>query len=164
PGSVMCSYNKVWGDHSCESAFLLTDVLRKDWGWKGYVMSDWGATHSTGKAAAAGLDQQSGYPFDDKPYFGELMLKAVESGEVSEARLSEMAQRILRTMFAKGVIDHPVKIAPINYAANGEISRRGAEAGAVLLKNERGILPLSPGLKRIAVIGGYADRGVLACG
>src|SRR6476659_492353 len=72
PGSVMCSYNKVWGDHSCENAFLLTDVLRKDWGWKGYVMSDWGATHSTGKAAAAGLDQQSGWPFDDKPYFGAL--------------------------------------------------------------------------------------------
>ena len=164
PGSVMCSYNKVWGEHSCESAYLLTDVLRRDWGWQGYVMSDWGATHSTAKGANAGQDQQSGYPFDDKPYFGELMLKAVEAGEVSEARLDEMAQRILRTLFAKGVIDYPVKTAPINYAANGEISRRGAEAGAVLLKNEHGILPLSPGLKRIAVIGGYADRGVLAGG
>jgi len=163
PGSVMCSYNKVWGDHSCESAFLLTDVLRKDWGWKGYVMSDWGATHSTGKAAAAGLDQQSGYPFDDKPYFGELMLKAVESGEVSEARLSEMARRILRTMFDKGVIDHPVKVAPIDFAAHAQTSREGAEQGAVLLKNADGILPLKH-LKRIAIIGGYADKGVLAGG
>jgi len=164
PGSVMCSYNKVWGEHSCESAYLLTDVLRRDWGWQGYVMSDWGATHSTAKAANAGQDQQSGFPFDDKPYFGELMLEAIKSGEVSEARLGEMAQRILRTLFAKGVIDQPVKIGPIDYAANGEISRRGAEAGAVLLRNEHGILPLNPDIKRIAVIGGYADKGVLAGG
>jgi len=163
-GSVMCSYNKVWGEHSCESAYLLRDVLRRDWGWKGYVMSDWGATHSTARAANAGLDQQSGYPFDDKPYFGELMLAAVQAGEVSDARLTEMAQRIVRTLFAKGVIDHPVKIAPINFANNAEISRRGAEASAVLLRNERDILPLSPRIKRIAVIGGYADKGVLAGG
>jgi len=163
-GSVMCSYNKVWGEHSCESAYLLKDVLRRDWGWQGYVMSDWGATHSTAKAANAGQDQQSGFPFDDKPYFGELMLEAIKSGEVSEARLGEMAQRILRTLFAKGVIDQPVKIGPIDYAANGEISRRGAEAGAVLLRNEHGILPLNPDIKRIAVIGGYADKGVLAGG
>jgi beta-glucosidase len=164
PGSVMCSYNKVWGDHSCENAFLLTDVLRKDWGWKGYVMSDWGATHSTGKAAVAGLDQQSGWPFDNKPYFGELMLKAVESGEVPEARLSEMAKRIVRTMFAKGVIDHPVSIAPIDFAANGATSRQGAEQGAVLLKNQDGILPLKRGINRVAIIGGHADKGVLAGG
>jgi len=163
PGSVMCSYNKVWGEHACESAYLLSDVLRRDWGFKGYVMSDWGATHSTGKAAGAGLDQQSGYPFDDKPYFGELMLKAVASGEVSEARLGEMARRIVRTMFAKGVIDHPVKIVSIDYAAHGELTRRGAEQGAVLLKNEGGVLPMKD-YKHIAVIGGYADKGVLAGG
>lgn len=164
PGSVMCSYNKVWGDHACENAFLLTTLLRRDWGWRGYVMSDWGATHSTGKAAAAGLDQQSGYPFDDKPYFGELMLKAVESGEVSEARLDEMARRIVRTMIAKGVVDHPVKIADIDFAAHAAVSRAGAEQGAVLLKNENGLLPLASKHRRIAVIGGYADKGVLAGG
>jgi beta-glucosidase len=163
PGSVMCSYNKVWGEHSCESAFLLTDVLRRDWGWQGYVMSDWGATHSTAKAALAGLDQQSGYPFDDQPYFGDLMLKAVEGGSLSEARLTEMARRILRTMFAKGVIDHPVAIGPIDFKAHAEISRAAAEQGAVLLKNKGGLLPLSS-MGRIAVIGGYADKGVLAGG
>jgi beta-glucosidase len=163
PGSVMCSYNKVWGEYACENAFLLNDVLRRDWGWRGYVMSDWGATHSTGKAAKAGLDQQSGYPFDDKPYFGELMLKAVQSGEVSEARLSEMAHRIVRTLFAKGVIDRPVEIASIDFAAHAAVTRAGAEQGAVLLKND-GLLPLSPTSKRIAVIGGHADKGVLAGG
>ena len=158
PGSVMCSYNKVWGEHSCEQPLLLTDVLRKDWGWPGYVMSDWGATHSTAKAANAGLDQESGYPFDDKPYFEAPLLKAVEAGEVSDARLTEMAQRIVRTMFAKGVVDHPVEIGPIDFKAHAAITRQGAEAGMVLLKNERAILPLSAGLKRIAVIGGYADQ------
>ena len=106
-------------------------------------MSDWGATHSTAKAAMAGLDQQSGYPFDDKPYFGELLLKAVQSGELSEARLTEMARRILRTMFAKGVIDYPVESATIDYAAHAEVTRRAAEQGAVLLKNEGAILPLN---------------------
>ena len=168
PGSVMCSYNKVWGDHSCESAYLLTDVLRKDWGWRGFVMSDWGATHSTAKAVRAGLDQQSGYPFDDQPYFGELLLKAVAGGEVQEAQLDAMAARILRTMFAKGVIDDPVsgapmKLAPADLQAHALVSRAGAEQGAVLLKNQ-GVLPLTGELTRIAVIGGYADKGVLAGG
>ncbi|MEO8018888.1 MAG: beta-glucosidase [Pseudomonadota bacterium] len=163
PGSVMCSYNKVWGEHSCESAFLLTDVLRRDWGWNGYVMSDWGATHSTAKAALAGLDQESGYPFDDQPYFGELLRKAVEGGSLSETRLTEMARRILRTMFAKGVVDYPVELGPIDMKAHAEISRAGAEQGAVLLKNTKSTLPLSP-MGRIAVIGGYADKGVLAGG
>ncbi len=163
PGSVMCSYNKVWGDHACESAYLLNDVLRRDWGWRGYVMSDWGATHSTAKAADSGLDQQSGYPFDDKPYFGELMLQAVKAGEVKESRLNEMAQRIVRTLFAKGVIDHPVKIGAIDFAAHAQVTRAGAEQGAVLLRNVGNLLPLT-GHKRIAVIGGYADKGVLAGG
>ena len=143
PGSVMCAYNKVWGEYSCESAYLLNDVLRRDWGWNGYVMSDWGATHSTAKAAMSGLDQQSGYPFDDQPYFGELLLKAVAGGELKEERLTEMARRIVRTLFAKGVIDYPVKISPIDLAAHASVTRAGAEQGAVLLKNEAAILPLS---------------------
>ena len=162
PGSVMCSYNKVWGEHACESAALLTDILRRDWGFHGYVMSDWGATHSTAKAANAGLDQQSGYPFDDKPYFGDLLLESVASGELGEARLTEMARRILRTMFAKGVIDHPVEIGAIDFKAHADVTRAGAEQGAVLLKNQGAILPLNA--KRIAVIGGHADKGVLAGG
>jgi beta-glucosidase len=163
PGSVMCSYNKVWGEHSCEQPKLLTDVLRKDWNYRGYVMSDWGATHSTAKAANAGLDQESGYPFDDKPYFEAPLLKAVEAGEVTDARLTEMAQRIVRTMFAKGVVDHPVEIAPIDFKANAAVTRQAAESGIVLLKNQKSILPLKES-KHIAVIGGYADKGVLAGG
>jgi beta-glucosidase len=168
-GSVMCAYNKVWGEHACESAFLLTDVLRRDWGFRGYVMSDWGALHSTVKAAKTGAEQESGYPFDDQPYFGEPLEKAVAAGELPEARLDEMARRILRTMFAKGLFDHPVSSAPHqlparDLAAHAVISREGAEQGAVLLKNDGAILPLAADLARIAVIGGHADRGVLAGG
>ena len=161
----MCSYNKVWGDYACESAYLLNEVLRRDWGWRGYVMSDWGATHSTAKAANAGLDQQSGYPFDDQPYFGELLLKAVAGGEVEAKRAwTEMARRIVRTLFAKGVIDHPVKIGAHRSggACAGHACRRGAGRGAA---QERGRHPAAGrGQERIAVIGGYADKGVLAGG
>src|SRR5919199_1795447 len=108
PGSVMCAYNQVNGTHACENAYLLTDVLRRDWGWPGYVMSDWGATHSTAKAANAGLEQDSGFPFDKEPFFGAPLKAAVERGEVSPARLDEMARRITRSMFAHGLFDHPV--------------------------------------------------------
>lgn len=163
PGSVMCSYNKVNGDHSCENAFLLTQVLRKDWGFKGYVMSDWGGAHSTVKAANAGLDQDSGFPFDDQPYFGKPLAGAVAKGQVTPARLDQMAGRILRSLFAVGVYDHPVVARPIDIAAHRAITRRDAEAGAVLLRNT-GVLPLTGAAKRIAVIGGYADKGVLSGG
>jgi beta-glucosidase len=108
PGSVMCSYNRVNGIYACENEFLLTQVLRKDWKWPGYVMSDWGATHSTAKSITAGLDQDSGFPFDDKPYFGELLKDAVVSGVVSDAQIDTMVTRILRSMIAHGLFEHPV--------------------------------------------------------
>ncbi|CAA9523921.1 MAG: GH3 [uncultured Sphingomonadaceae bacterium] len=164
PGSVMCAYNRINGIYACEHPWLLTDVLRRDWGWKGYVMSDWGAVHSTEQAANSGLDQDSGFPFDKAPYFGAPLKKAVAGGRVSERRLDEMAGRIIRSMFAKGVIDNPVKTGPIPYAAHAAITRADAEQGAVLLKNRNRILPLRPDIKRIAVIGGYADRAVLSGG
>ncbi len=164
PGSIMCSYNRVNGTHACENAFLLTDVLRRDWKWPGYVMSDWGATHSTAKAANAGLEQDSGFPFDAEPYFGAPLKAAVERGEVSEARLTEMATRIVRSMFAQGLFEHPVSERPIDLAAHAVVTRTDAEAGAVLLRNEGALLPLAPTVKRIAVIGGHADKGVLAGG
>lgn len=164
PGAVMCAYNRVEGDYACESRLLLTDLLRRDWRWKGYVLSDWGATHSAVKAANAGLDQESGRPFDDQPYFASPLRAAVVGGEVSATRLDQMAARILRTMFAKGLIDDPVAPGPIDLAANAEVARRAAIEGAVLLKNAGPILPLDPTLKGVAVIGGHADKGVLAGG
>src|SRR3954465_220683 len=123
PGSVMCAYNQVGGQHACENPFLLTQVLRRDWNWPGYVMSDWGATHSSVAAANAGLDQDSGYPFDDAPYFREPLREAVANGQVPEARLNEMARRILRSMFAHGLVDHPVVPGPIDMAAHAAVTR-----------------------------------------
>ena len=169
PGSVMCSYNRVGGTHACEHPWLLTQVLRKDWDWKGYVMSDWGATHSTAAAANAGLEQDSGFPFDKEPYFGAPLKAAVAKGEVSRARLDEMASRILRSMFAHGLFDHPVtdapmELAPAMLARHAEVTRTDAEDGTVLLKNDGAVLPLSPASRSIVVVGGHADKGVLAGG
>jgi beta-glucosidase len=164
PGSVMCSYNQVDHLHACENPFLLTQVLRHDWHWPGYVMSDWGATHSTIAAANAGLDQDSGYPFDTQPFFREALRDAVANGQVPAARLDEMARRILRSMFAHGLVDHPVVPGPIDMAAHEAVTRAAAEAGAVLLKNDDRILPLSPSVRSIAIIGSHADAGVLSGG
>jgi beta-glucosidase len=165
PGSVMCAYNRVNGTYACENHWLLTQVLRRDWGFRGYVMSDWGATHSTEQAANSGLDQDSGFPFDAEPYFGAPLRRAIAQGRVSERRLDEMAQRILRSLFAHGVVDNPVQAGgTIDYDAHAEVTRIAAEQSAVLLRNEGRLLPLRPDVRRIAVIGAHADVGVLSGG
>lgn len=163
PGSVMCSYNKVDGDFACENDWLLNHVLKDDFAYPGYVMSDWGAVHSTVKAAKNGLDQQSGWPFDDKPYLGSLLKQAVAAGKVPQARLDDMARRIVRSMFAHGVVDHPVaEDGAVDVAANEAVSQADAEQAIVLLKNEGNLLPLGPDVRRIVLVGGHADKGVLA--
>ena len=128
-------------------------------------MSDWGAVHSTEKAALAGLEQQSGYPFDDAPYFGAPLRAAVVAGRVPRARLDEMATRILRPMFAHGLVDDPVPAsAPIDYVAHAAVTQADAEQGIVLLKNQGDLLPLGGNVHTIVVIGSHADKGVLAGG
>ena len=167
PGSVMCSYNRVNGVYGCENDYLLNKVLKRDWGFKGYVMSDWGAVHSTIPAANAGLDQQSGWPFDASPYFGPALREAVENGHVPQARLDDMARRILWALYANGVMDNPTPVVEpekIDFAAHAEVTRRGAEQGIVLLKNGANLLPLAAGVRTIAVIGGHADVGVISGG
>jgi beta-glucosidase len=166
PGSVMCAYNKVGGDYACENDWLLNRVLKGDWGYRGWVMSDWGAVHSTVRAARNGLDQQSGGELDTHPFFRADLRKAIENGELPKARLDDMVRRILFGAFSTGVMDAPVVDTPqpIDYARNAEVAQRAAEAGIVLLKNERGVLPLAKSAKRIVLIGGHADVGVLSGG
>ncbi len=160
-GTVMCAYNRVNGVYSCENDYLLNQVLKKDWGFQGWVMSDWGATHSTVKAATAGLDQE----FFQNKYFSAPLKIAVENGEVPVSRLDDMVHRILRTMFAFGVIDNPPVIKPIDAEADSAVAQRVEEQGAVLLRNEESQLPLKPSsLHSIAVIGSHADVGVLSGG
>src|SRR3954447_13051421 len=165
PGSVMCSYNLINGRWGCENDYLLNKVLKHDWGYKGFVMSDWGAVHSTADAANDGLDQFTGFCCaTDKPWFGPKAMKtALQSGEIPERRLDDMAERILWALFAKGTVDDPVSPAPIDYAAHASVSQNAAEQSLVLLKNDGDLLPLRH-VKSIAVIGGNADKGVLAGG
>src|SRR6478672_4828688 len=101
PGSVMCSYNLINGRWGCENDYLLNKVLKHDWGFKGFVMSDWGAVHSTVDAANDGLDQFTGFCCkEDKPWFAPSAMKAaLQSGAISERRLDNMVTRILWAMF-----------------------------------------------------------------
>ena len=166
PGSVMCAYNKVNGDWSCENDFLLNDVLKGDWGYSGFVMSDWGGVHSTAKAANNGLDQQSGQELDSQIWFGAPLVAALASGEVQQARLDDMVRRILVGMIESGAIDNPVPATAqtIDYASHAEVAQRAIEQGAVLLKNEGDILPAAKTARRIVLVGGHADVGVLSGG
>lgn len=160
PGSVMCAYNLVGGKFACENDFLLNQVLRRDWGFKGYVMSDWGSVHST-ESLLAGLDQQSAQKLDRKRWFSTELRAALADGRVSPAAVDQAVRRILRTLFAKGLDRLPAGRTQIDYAANALVARRAAEEGTVLLKNAGGLLPLARSVRRIAVIGGNADIGVL---
>ena len=109
PGAVMCAYNLVNAIHACEHPWLLTQVLREEWGWPGYVMSDWGAVHSTAPSVLAGLDQESGFGLQRDDWFNADKLKAaLAAGEIDQRRIDTMAHRILRSLFASGAIDDPV--------------------------------------------------------
>ena len=166
PGSVMCSYNRVNGVYACESPYLLDEVLKRDWAYPGYVMSDWGAVHSTIPAANAGLDQESGTPFDVAEYFGGALREAVLDGHVSSARLDDMDHRILRSMFAGGLFETPVagdQSASIDFDGHARVTQADEEAAIVLLKNRPGLLPLAH-RANVVVIGGHADAGVLSGG
>lgn len=166
PGSVMCAYNKVNGDWSCENHFLLTKVLRDDWKFPGWVMSDWGGVHSTVKAAMAGLDQESGQELDKEIYFGAPFAAAVANGTIPIARLDEMVRRILTGVIASGLYDNPspATVQPIDYQAHADVAQRVAEASMVLLKNQGNVLPLAKSARKIVLIGGHADVGVLSGG
>lgn len=165
PGSVMCAYNKINGDWGCENDFLQNDVLKRDWGYRGWVMSDWGAVHSTAKAANAGLDQQSGQELDKAMYFDAALKAEVQAGRVPPARLDDMVTRILTGMIENGLLDEPALTAkPIPYERNARAAQDAAEAGIVLLKNRDGVLPLARTARRVLVVGYGADVGVLSGG
>lgn len=163
PGAVMCAHNRVNGVHACRSGDLLNRTLKGDWGYRGWVMSDWGAVAGI-EPAINGLDQESGEQWDRQVFFGEPLRRAVQTGRVPEARLREMVRRILRSMFAVGLFDDP----PISDAPTGEdgalVALRAAESGIVLLTNRNAILPLPRTPGKIAIIGGNADAGVLSGG
>jgi beta-glucosidase len=163
PGSVMCSYNRVNSVYACESDAILNKTLKGDWAYLGWVMSDWGAVHGV-QAAAGGLDQESGEQLDKQVFFGAPLKAAVEKGEIPPARLTDMTHRILRSMFADGLFDHPATKTPIDYAADAAVAKRAAQEGIVLLANRGDLLPLARTARSIVIIGGHADAGVLSGG
>lgn len=163
PGSIMCAYNRVNGAQACGSDALLNGVLKRDWGYKGWVMSDWGAVHGT-DFALHGLDQQSGEQLDAAVYFGQPLLDAVKSDRRYRDRVADMSRRVLRSIYAVGVDTRPPHRIPIDPAVGGAVAQKIAEKSMVLLQNRGDILPLAASAKRILVIGSYADAGVLSGG
>jgi beta-glucosidase len=161
PAGVMCAYNRVNEDYACENDFTLNKVLKGDWGFKGFVLSDWEGTHSTVKAALAGLDmEQPGIQ-----YFGDALKQAVIKGDVSQARLDDMVHRIVRSMYASGAIDQPPVKSVVDPFRGRDDAQKIEEESIVLLQSAGGVLPLSAGkVRSIAVIGGHSDVGVLSGG
>jgi beta-glucosidase len=167
PAGVMCSYNKDTitppggTDWSCENDYLLNQVLKKDFDFKGFVVSDWGGTHSTVHAALAGLDQEQ----PGSQYFGDPLKQAVQGGQVPMSRLDDAVHRVLRSMFATGVIDNPpVTQVPDPFRGRDD-AEHIADESIVLLKNADHALPLnSASVESIALIGSHADVGVLSGG
>ncbi len=160
-GTVMAAYNKVNGVYSSENRTLLADILKGQWGFAGWVLSDYGATHSTVAAATNGLDME----LPTGLYFSDALKVAVQDGRVRMATLDEHVHRILRTMFAFGLFDRPVRRGTIDRRANGRIARYIAEQGMVLLKNDGSLLPLNDStLGSIAVIGPKAGRAMTGGG
>lgn len=161
PGAVMCSYNRVDGDFACENSYNLRDVLKHDWGFKGFVISDWGGTHSTEKASAAGLDQEQ--PMAQ--YFGPKLKEAVAAGRVPISEIDDHARRVLYAEFLSGVVDDPPQKSVVDVEKGLEVAERVEEKAIVLLKNEHSLLPVDPSkVHSIAIIGGHADIGMISGG
>jgi beta-glucosidase len=162
PGSIMSSYNKINGDYAGGNRHLLNEVLKGAWGYKGWVMSDWGATPSW-DFALEGLDQESGAQIDrimwNAEPFTEPLEAAFKEGKLPKERLSDMVRRILRSIYAVG-IDKWGPTPDVDMAKHNQVALEIARQGIVLLKND-GVLPLATDKPlKIAVIGGHALEGV----
>src|SRR3954468_6932650 len=161
-GSVMCSYNRINGPYACENGPMLNGILKGEFGFDGFVVSDWGGTHSTKASALNGLDMEMG--FEPGTYYTGPLKAAVQSGQVPKARLDDMVLRITRTMFRIGIFEKPAAAQPAAFGANVEtaedvaLARKVAEDGTVLLKNTGNALPITGQNKRIAVIGQAANQ------
>jgi beta-glucosidase len=162
PGAIMSGYNKINGEYASGNHHLLNEVLKGAWGYKGYVMSDWGAVPDW-DYAIKGLDQESGIQMDVTLWgaeaFTDRLRTAYAEGKFPKERLSDMVRRILRSAYAVG-IDQWGPAPPVDMARHNEIALDIARQGIVLLKNE-GALPLAVDKPlRIGVVGGYAQVGV----
>ncbi|KZC24005.1 glycosyl hydrolase [Rhodanobacter thiooxydans] len=162
-GAVMSSYNLVNGDYLAENRAISYDILKKDWGFNGIFMSDWGATHDGLKAFNAGLDLEMPAPDAMRP---GLILGDLRSGKLSQAMLDDKVRRILRTAVRFGFLGRPQKdlSLPLYSLQNDRVALKNALEGLVLLKNDQHVLPFDASVKTIAVIGPDADPAVSSAG
>jgi beta-glucosidase len=170
--AVMCSYNMVNGRYACEDKYHLTDVLRTQWGFAGYVQSDFTALRSTAASLLAGADHDMpGIVVNDgvrsAPWYAAPKLQAaLAAKQITEADIDTALARRYREMFRYGIFDRPIVLTPIDTAGDGAIARSIGEQSAVLLKNADGLLPLDArSLRSVAIIGQapYASRAVAGC-
>lgn len=179
PGNVMCAYNAVNGVRACENPYLLQTVLKDEWGFDGYVQSDWSfAISDTVRAANAGLDEEQPGSMQDEigsegqpTHFNQRLRAAIEAGSVPMARLDDMVLRKLRTLYRIGIMDAPPVKAKIDQVAGLAAAKKVADGSIVLLKNQMqagaisSVLPLDVNSTgTIVIIGGHADAGVMAGG
>jgi beta-glucosidase len=168
-GAVMCAYNQVNGSYMCENDRLLNRILKQEWGFTGFVTSDFGATHSSVASANAGLDLE----MPTGVFFDTLLESAVTAGQVPQTVINDKLIRRFSTMMNLGVFNNPPGITTIPSQQDGLISRQIAEAGMVLLQNKPGVRPLNTSkilplnattLHHIAVIGPYAGAALTGGG
>ena len=152
PWTVMAAYNKINGPYATENRRLLEEILKGEWGYDGVVVSDWGAVHATAEAANGGNDLEMPGP---ARWFGDKLLAAVKSGEVTEDRIDDAARRMVRLILRTGVLDgKPKPAGELRSKRHRQIAARAAEEAVVLLKNEGDLLPLNAAaLATVAVIG-----------
>jgi beta-glucosidase len=173
--SIMCAYNKVNGPYACENPHLLSDILKGDLGFRGFVVSDWFATHSTAPAANAGLDLEMpggdtifGNPAPEREHFGADLKAAVQNGQVPEARLDDMVQRILTARIEEGQLDRTTMgshDAVVTSQEHQDFAEQLSEQGSVLLKDGGGVLPIDDHqTDSVAVIGAAAQTAPVYTG
>jgi beta-glucosidase len=166
--SVMAAYNRVNGTFACENGHLMAEILHGEWGFLGFTVSDWGATHGAASSALAGLDVEMPHgPLPDYPeHFGAELAAAVESGEVPAERLDDMVARVLTAMHASGLTsdNHGHADASATSPEHRALAREAATAGIVLLRNDHNALPLSADVRSVAVIGVAADSEAVITG
>jgi beta-glucosidase len=161
--SVMCSYAEINGTFACENGQLLNTDLKQGMGFQGFVTSDWGGTHSTVNSANNGLDME----MTGDTYYGDPLTQAVANGQVSQATIDDHVRRILTSMFASGLFDHPptgAMSSNVTSAAHTAIAKQVAEEGSVLLQNTGSLLPITSATNSIAVIGDDAGQNAMTAG
>ena len=148
--SVMPAYNKVNGDYCSENEHLLNEILRGEWGFKGFTVSDWGGTHSTMGAMLHGLNVQ----MTGSNYLGQPVIDSIKVGKLTEEMVNEKVKQILRVRYAiEAIPDDVANTKMTSQPECQEIAKQVAEKSIVLLKNQGGVLPIAKSVKKIAVIG-----------